>query len=97
VWVPAGFAGRCKVWPKRESLMLGYQARWVKDDSRLKLMEKSRQIGLSWATAYRLVSTTSQRSARHDDWVSSRDDLQARLLIQDCKAFAGILSIGAET
>ena len=25
----------------------GYQARWIKDDSRLKLMEKGRQIGLS--------------------------------------------------
>ncbi|MCW5557721.1 MAG: hypothetical protein KIT22_07805 [Verrucomicrobiae bacterium] len=76
--------------------MLPYQARWVRDRSQLKLMEKSRQIGISWGTAYELVSTTSRQDARFDDWVSSRDDLQARLLIQDCKAFAEILSIGAE-
>ena len=95
-WVPSEFPGRCRVFPARDTLLLGYQARWVKDDARLKLMEKSRQIGISWATAYRLVSTTSQKSARHDDWVSSRDDLQARLLIDDCKAFAGLLHIGAE-
>jgi phage FluMu gp28-like protein len=68
----------------------------VKDDARIKYMEKSRQIGISWSSAYRLVSTTSQKGARFDDWVSSRDDLQARLLIEDCKAFAGLLHIGAE-
>jgi len=76
--------------------MLPYQARWIKDTSRLKLMEKSRQIGLSWSTAYSLVSSTSLADARYDDWVSSRDELQAKLLIDDCKSFAGILQIGAQ-
>lgn len=95
-YVPKTFAGRCKVFPVRDVLLLDYQARWVKDNARLKVMEKARQIGLSWSTAYRLVSTTSLKTARFDDWVSSRDDLQARLLIQDCKAFAEILRIGAE-
>jgi len=95
-WVPAAFAGRCKVFPVKDSLLLMYQARWVKDRARLKLMEKARQIGLSWSTAYALVSTTSLKDAKHDDWISSRDDLQARLLIQDCKNFAGLLSIAAE-
>jgi phage FluMu gp28-like protein len=90
------FLGRCKVFPKRDTLLLPYQARWVKDDSRMKLMEKGRQIGLSWSAAFRLVSTTSLAGARFDDWVSSRDDLQARLLIEDCKSFAAILEIGAE-
>lgn len=95
-WVPREFAGACKRFPLRDALLLGYQARWVRDDCRLKLMEKSRQIGISWASAYRLVSTTSVRGARHDDWVSSRDDLQARLLIEDCKSFANLLDIAAE-
>lgn len=76
--------------------MLPYQTAWILDNARLKLMQKSRQIGLSWSTAYRLVSTTSLQSARNDDWVSSRDDLQARLLIQDCKNFASLLSVAAE-
>lgn len=95
-WVPAEFGGKCRIFPERDTLMLPYQSRWVRDRSRLKLMEKSRQIGISWGTAYELVSTTSQAGARFDDWVSSRDDLQARLLIQDCKAFAEILNIGAQ-
>lgn len=87
--------GRAKIVPARDTLLLPYQARWVKDNSRLKIMEKARQIGLSWATAYRLVSTTSLKGQVHDDWVTSRDDLQAQLLIQDCKAFAGLLQIAA--
>lgn len=95
-WVPAKFPGKCKVFPKRDALLLGYQARWVKDDSLRKALEKSRQIGFTWATAYRLASTTSIVGNAHDDWVSSRDDLQARLLIQDVKNFAGLLSIAAE-
>lgn len=95
-WVPSEFVGGCRRFPLRDTLLLGYQARWVKDSARLKVMEKSRQIGISWASAYRLVSTTSQKGARHDDWVSSRDDLQARLLIDDCKGFAGLLHIGAD-
>lgn len=90
------FAGRAKCIPKRDTLLLPYQARWVKDDSRLKLCEKSRQIGFTWATAYRIVSTTSLAGARFDDWISSRDELQARLFIDDCKAFAEVLHVGAK-
>lgn len=32
-------------------VMLGYQQRWIEDDSPLKLGEKSRRIGLTWAEA----------------------------------------------
>jgi phage FluMu gp28-like protein len=99
-YVARDFPGRCKTFPRpkedgREPLLLAYQVNWVLDEERLKLMEKSRQIGLSWATAYRLVSTTSLTTAKFDDWVSSRDELQAKLFIDDCKSFAGILHIGA--
>lgn len=95
-YVGKEFAGRCKLFPKRDTILLPYQAKWVLDNGRLKAMEKARQIGLSWSTAYRLVSTTSLKDARYDDWVSSRDDLQARLLIQDCKNFASILAVAAD-
>jgi phage FluMu gp28-like protein len=82
--------------PAAPSFFLPYQARWIKDGARLKLMEKSRQIGLSWATAYRLVREKSKADARQDAWISSRDDLQARLFKEDCNAFAGILNTAAE-
>lgn len=79
-----------------DAIFLPFQERWIKDDARLKLMEKSRQIGISWATAYKAAERTALVDQKWDQWVSSRDDLQARLFIEDCKLFAGILQIAAE-
>jgi phage FluMu gp28-like protein len=90
------FAGKAKNIPTRETLLLGYQSRWVKDDSRLKLMEKARQIGMSWSSAYRIVTRKALNEAQLDAWISSRDDLQARLFLEDCKKFAAIVQAGAE-
>ena len=88
---------KAKVKPKNaDGIFLPYQSAWIKDTSRLKLMEKSRQIGLSWSTAYAAVERTAEQGARHDQWVSSRDDLQARLFVEDCKMWAGIMSIAAK-
>lgn len=33
------------------ALLLGYQKRWVADGSQLKIAEKSRRTGLTWAEA----------------------------------------------
>ena len=74
---------------------LPYQAKWIKDNSRLKLMEKARQIGVSWCLAYRMAAETCKVGARYDFWASSRDDIQARLLLEDVKSFAKILNVGA--
>lgn len=71
-----------------DAIFLPYQEKWIKDRSRLKVMEKSRQIGLSWCTAYPLVERTAAESARYDQWVSSRDEIQARLFLEDCKMWA---------
>jgi len=79
-----------------KAFFLPYQAAWIKDNSKLKLMEKSRQIGLSWSTAYRLVREKSKVGVKFDAWVSSRDDIQARLFLEDCKAFAQIFQIAGE-
>ncbi len=82
--------------PKIKSdFFLPYQAKWIRDTSRLKIMEKSRQIGISWSTAYGLLRRKSQKNAMLDAWVSSRDDIQARLFLEDCKAFASILQVAA--
>lgn len=78
------------------TFFLPYQAKWIRDRSRLKLMQKSRQIGISWASAYEDVTNTFADEARLDTWVSSRDEIQARLYLEDCKAFAGILHLAAE-
>lgn len=87
--------GRAKIQPKK-SLLLPYQKRWVEDGSRLKLAVKSRQIGWTWATAYGLIRRKSLKTSQLDAWISSRDEIQARLFLEDCKAFAGILDAGAQ-
>ncbi|WP_193214944.1 terminase large subunit domain-containing protein [Luteolibacter marinus] len=87
--------GRATIIPARKTLLLPYQAAWVKDRSRLKLAEKSRQIGWTWATAYGLVSRKSLQSAALDAWISSRDDIQARLFLEDCKGFSKMLELAA--
>lgn len=93
----AKHVGNAKCIPANpEAIFLPFQSAWVKDNSRLKLMEKSRQIGLSWSTAYAADERTAAQGARHDQWVSSRDDLQARLFIEDCKMWAGIMNLAAK-
>ncbi len=88
--------GRAKNIPEKGRRLLPYQSAWVRDKSRLKIAEKSRQIGWTWATAYGLVRRKSLKTARLDAWISSRDEIQARLFLEDCKDFAGILQAGAE-
>lgn len=92
--------GRAKVIPAKKTILLPYQAAWVNDNSRLKIAEKSRQIGWTWATGYGLTKRKSLALdavlSKTDAWISSRDDIQARLFLEDCKAFAAILQIGAK-
>lgn len=88
--------GNAKIVPAEPSrVFLPYQTRWIDDKSRLKLMEKGRQIGLSWSTAYAACERTAPRENRNDQWVSSRDEIQARLFLEDCKRFAGMLDAAA--
>jgi phage FluMu gp28-like protein len=90
----AASRGAAQVGPSTK-FFLPYQAAWIRDNARLKIMEKARQIGLSWSSAYRTVAQASAAGARYDSWVSSRDEIQARLFLEDCKAFAGILNVAA--
>ena len=69
------------------------QIDWIKDDSPLKLAVKSRQIGFSFANACRLVLQVSDDDARLDGYISSRDQLQAKLQLDDCR----ILQCNADT
>jgi Mu-like prophage FluMu protein gp28 len=94
-FVAKDFRGQCKVFPARDRLLLPFQQRWVTDNSRLKLCVKSRQIGLSWCTAYRLVRQQLSRDARLDAWVSSRDETQALLFLEDAKRFANVFNEAA--
>ena len=67
------------------SYFLPYQQRWINDDSPLKLYEKSRRVGITYATSYRAV----RKCLREKDgstfvqWVSSRDELTAKEFVTD--------------
>lgn len=89
--------GNAKVVPDNpDGIFLPYQSKWVLDPARLKLMEKARQIGLSWSTAFAAVERTAAAGARHDQWVSSRDDMQAKLFLEDCKLWAKVADMAAK-
>ena len=88
--------GRALIVPANpEAIFLPSQTRWIEDDARLKLAEKARQVGFSWATAYACNKRTAVQGARYDQWVSSRDDIQARLFLEDCKLWAKAMNFVA--
>src|SRR5215210_5752132 len=72
-----------------------YQVRWLKDKSPLKIMEKSRQIGLTYVDAYDSVLKASRKNAA-DVYVSSRDLVTTRLYIEQCAFWARFLKVAAE-
>ena len=80
-----------------EKFFLPYQQRWINDNSRLKIIEKSRQIGISMATAYRLVREHAQCGCHYDAWIASRDEVQAKLFLEDCKKFSQLLHVAAQS
>ncbi|MBS0212320.1 MAG: terminase family protein [Proteobacteria bacterium] len=87
-------AARC-IPADRQAIFLPFQSRWINDPARLKLAEKPRQVGWSWSAAYAAARRTALKGARFDQWVSSRDETQARLFIEDCKLWADVLKLGA--
>src|SRR3954452_20583142 len=75
---------KAKIIPPR-GLFLPFQSKWLHDTSRLKIAEKSRQIGWTWTTAASLIHRKCLGRSRLDSWISSRDELQAKLFLEDCK------------
>lgn len=75
---------------------LPYQRRWLEDDAPLRIIEKARQIGMSTTDAYDSVKKVIEHGARLDVWVSTRDELQARLYLRDCAVWAKFFSMQAD-
>jgi phage FluMu gp28-like protein len=90
------FKGKARNIPAEECFMLPYQKRWIEDRSLLRVMEKSRRVGISYSTAYDLVRQHAVRDHRVDTWVSSRDDATAREFLRDCTAFSDLLKAASE-
>ncbi len=65
------------------SYFLPYQEAWINDDSPLKVAEKSRRVGFTYASSYRMFQKCMRRGKGFVQWVSSRDQLTAQELIRD--------------
>ena len=67
------------------SYFLPYQQRWINDDAPLKLYEKSRRVGITYATSYRAVRKClrEKEGSTFVQWVSSRDELTAKEFVTD--------------
>ncbi len=74
---------------------LPYQSRWILDEARLKICEKGRQIGLSYADSYDSVRKAAVKGGK-DVWVMSRDETQAKQYILYCKRWANVLKYACE-
>lgn len=90
------FKGAAKNIPERDTFLLPYQTAWVNDRSLVRLMEKSRRVGISYATAYDAVRQHSIKGHGVDTWFSSRDDLTAKEFVIYCQKFAGVLGAAAK-
>ncbi|MDF1583883.1 MAG: hypothetical protein P1P78_11295 [Methyloprofundus sp.] len=64
--------------PVNQAVLLPYQQRWFEDESEIKIAEKSRRTGLTWAEAASNVVTASKpknRGGRHVYYVGSRQEM----------------------
>ena len=64
------------------------QIKWLADKNPLRIIEKSRQVGMTYVDAYDSVKKASVAGAKFDVWVSSSNETQARLYLEDCKYWA---------
>ncbi|HWH69671.1 MAG TPA: terminase family protein, partial [Candidatus Sulfotelmatobacter sp.] len=71
------------------------QLAWLNDPHHLRIWEKSRQVGATKTDALDSVLKASPADARFDVWVTSRDEVQACLYLEDCKEWAQILHLAA--
>lgn len=78
------------------AFFMPYQADFIRDEHPLVIVEKGRQIGLSYAASYKAVRLAAAKNARLDVWVVSRDEIQAKQFLLYCKRWARVLKFAAE-
>lgn len=67
---------------------LPYQEKWINDESRRKLAEKTRRCGLTFAEEFRRVERICKAGARYDAYITSKDEGLAKQFIRESKDFA---------
>jgi phage FluMu gp28-like protein len=72
---------------KAPAVLLPYQQRWIADKSPVKLCEKSRRVGLSWAEAADSSLTAAEQGGM-DTWYIGYNKDMAQEFIRDCAFWA---------
>jgi phage FluMu gp28-like protein len=75
-------------------VLLGYQRAWVEDQAHLKVAEKGRRIGLTWAEAADDVLIASQALGSNVFYISATQDM-AREYIDACAMWARAYNVAA--
>lgn len=72
------------------AVFLPYQQRWILDRSRVKIAVKSRQVGITWSTAYEAVEVAcaSKKSGGSDFWYQTYAQEDALEFINDAAMWA---------
>lgn len=78
----------------QSSYFLPYQIRWLQDDSRIKIWEKSRRIGATYAQSYEDVRDCASGKVPAV-WFSSADETAAKEYILYCAQWAKAMDIAA--
>lgn len=73
-----------------KELLLGYQKRWIADESQLKIAEKSRRTGLTWAEAADdvLIASRAKSEGGSDVFYIGSNKEMAREFIDACAMWA---------
>ncbi|MBF0546214.1 MAG: hypothetical protein HQM08_17355 [Candidatus Riflebacteria bacterium] len=74
---------------------LPYQKRWIEDRSKLKIVEKSRRIGMTYAQSYEDVADAARADDPLDVWFSSADESAAREYIRYCNLWTQVLKVAS--
>lgn len=76
-----------------DGLLMLYQERWVQDTARVKVCEKSRRVGITWATAAHCVLEAG--AGVQDVWYIAYSEDGAKEFIRDAAQWAADLGLGA--
>lgn len=74
--------------------LLPYQQKWIADDAQLKIAEKSRRVGLTWAEAADNVSIAAAEGGSNVFYISATQDM-AREYIEACAMWAKVFDFAA--
>ncbi|WP_300335617.1 terminase family protein [Accumulibacter sp.] len=75
--------------------LLPYQQRWVKDAASVKVIEKSRRIGLSWGEAADTALLAARQSGMNAFYIGYMKEM-AQEFIRDCAEFAKAYTLAAD-